>query len=101
MRLDKRSLLSSQTVLVLDSELFVVTNLLLSLGNGGLKGRLLQDLGLLVVVDLLLLNQFIKRLVGVFSNDGVDFGEGVLIKKKIMMLEIYERNKLKPESSRQ
>lgn len=92
MRLDKRSLLSSQTVLVLDSELFVVTNLLLDLGNGGLKGRLLQNLGLLVVVDLLLLNQLIKRLVGVFSNDGVDFGEGVLIKKKITMLEMYERN---------
>lgn len=92
MRLDKRSLLSSQTVLVLDSELFVVTNLLLDLGNGGLKGRLLQNLGLLVVVDLLLLNQLIKRLVGVFSNDGVDFGEGVLIKKKITMLEMYERH---------
>lgn len=92
MRLDKRSLLSSQTVLVLDSELFVVTNLLLGLGNGGLKGRLLQDLGLLVVVDLLLLNQLIKRLIGIFSDDGVDFGERVLIKKKIETLEMYERN---------
>lgn len=92
MRLDKRSLLSNQAVLVLDSELFVVTNLLLGLGNSGLKGRLLQDLGLLVVVDLLLLNQFIKRFVGVFSDDGVDFGEGILIKKKRAMLEMYVRN---------
>lgn len=91
MRLDKRSLLSNQAVLVLDSELFVVTNLLLGLGNSGLKGRLLQDLGLLVVVDLLLLNQFIKRFVGVFSDDGVDFGEGILIKKKRAMLEMYVR----------
>lgn len=72
--------------------MFVVTNLLLGLGNGGLKGRLLQDLGLLVVVDLLLLNQLIKRLIGIFSDDGVDFGERVLIKKKIETLEIYERN---------
>lgn len=101
MRLDKRSLLSSQTVLVLDSELFVVTNLLLGLGNGGLKGRLLQDLSLLVVVDLLLFNQFIQRLVGVFSDDGVDFGEGVLIKKKTAMLEMYEKKQLKPENIRQ
>jgi hypothetical protein len=66
----------------LDSELFVVANLLLGLGNGCLKGRLLQDLCLLVIVDLLLLNQLIKRLVGVFSDDGVDFSEGVLIKKR-------------------
>lgn len=72
--------------------MFVVTNLLLGLGNSGLKGRLLQDLGLLVVVDLLLLNQFIKRFVGVFSDDGVDFGEGILIKKKRAMLEMYVRN---------
>lgn len=72
--------------------MFVVTNLLLGLGNGGLKGRLLQDLGLLVVVDLLLLNQLIKRLIGIFSDDGVDFGERVLIKKKIETLEMYERN---------
>lgn len=92
MRLDQRSLLSSQTVLVLDSELLVVANLLLGLGNGGLKGRLLKDLGLLVVVDLLLLNQFIKRLVGVFGDDGVDFGEGVLVKTTATLEKCIKRN---------
>lgn len=96
MRLDKRSLLSSQTVLVLDSKLFVVANLLLGLSNGGLKGRPLQDLCLLVVVDLLLLDQFIKRLVGVLGDDGVDFGEGVLV-RKIATLEMCQWKQSKPK----
>jgi hypothetical protein len=93
MRLDKRSLLSSQTVLVLGSELLVVANLLLSLRNGGLKGRLLKDLGLLVVVDLLLFNQVIKRLVGVFGDDGIDFAERVLV-KKTATLEMDQKKQL-------
>lgn len=60
MRLDKRSLLGKQTFLALIDNLLIVANLLLDLGNKSLKGRLLEDLGFLVAVDLFLLDQFIE-----------------------------------------
>jgi hypothetical protein len=77
-RLGKLGLLGSQTLFILGSKLFVVGDLLFSLGNGSLESRFLQVLGLLVVVDLLLLDELVKRLSRVFGEDGIDFGAGIL-----------------------
>lgn len=80
MCLDKNSLFGSQTILELSNDLLVVTDLFLRLGDGGLEGRLLEDLNLLVAVDFLLFDQFIERFVGILGDDCVDLGKGVLLK---------------------
>jgi len=63
-----------RTSLVLLVELLVLGDLLLELGEGGVEGWLLQDLGLLVGVDLASSYQFIEGLSGVLFEDVVDLG---------------------------
>lgn len=63
-----------RTSLVLLVELLVLGDLLLELGEGGVEGRLLQDLCLLVGVDLAGSYQFIEGLSRVLFEDIVDLG---------------------------
>ena len=77
-RLLELRLLDGQTLFVECRKLLVVRNLLLQLRNGGLKNRFLQCLCLLILVDLLLRNELVERLVGVVGDDGVHFGGSVL-----------------------
>lgn len=67
-------LLSLCLGLVLQVELLVLCDLLLELCKGGLKLRLLQNLGLLIGIDLTGINQVIETLAWVCSEDIVDFG---------------------------
>jgi hypothetical protein len=55
-----------------------VGDLLFSLGHGSLEGRFLEKLGLLVLVDLLLLNELVESLSRVFGEDGINLGAGIL-----------------------
>ena len=73
-------LLGHQTLLILGSEVLVMADLLFSLGSSSLQSTFPQVLGPLVTVDLLLLDQLVKRLIRVFGKDGIDLGTGILRK---------------------
>lgn len=74
----QNSLLGGYPSLILLVELLVLGDLFFELAEGGLKGRLLQSLGFLVVVDLASRYQLVERLVRILGNDGVDLLSSVL-----------------------
>lgn len=78
MRLLQRRLLVDKTLLIVGGKLLVLSDLFLKLCDIGLQSWFLQRLRLLVLVDLLLSDELVKRLSGVLCYDAVDFRSGVL-----------------------
>jgi hypothetical protein len=60
------------------SELLVLSNLFFDLSDLDLQAGFLQGLGFLIRIYLLFLNQFIQGLSGIFSDNAVDLGCGIL-----------------------
>lgn len=77
----QRSLLADQALFVMRSELLVLSDLFLDLCDLCLERGFLQGLGFLIGVDFLFGDELVEGFAGVFCDDAVDFGCGVLYDK--------------------
>jgi hypothetical protein len=73
-RLGPFCLVGSRSCLVLLVDLLELSQLLLVLGQRRLEGRLLQNLGSLVIVENLLGDELIERLASVLAEQGIRLG---------------------------